>query len=146
MINLEENFYLTGKINNTLFQIVTLTSFISLEMAIICLWEIYVTAKNMLNPSRKPTYKWTYKHLYYSVKTLFDRIKRFWENKRGVGMGAVIGIALALIIVAYIVPISFLAIADANKTGWNAAVTTMFQTVLPIIAVIAIVYKFVGRK
>lgn len=59
---------------------------------------------------------------------------------RGVTRGAV-----ALLLVAYLVPIALLAIADANTTGWESVVITIFQVVLPIVATIGFALKFLGK-
>ena len=67
---------------------------------------------------------------------------KFLKNKKGVTASVVVGIAVALLMVAYLFPIAILAIADANTTGWATVVITIFQTVLPIIAVIGIALKF----
>lgn len=45
-------------------------------------------------------------------------------------------------------PIALLEIADANTTGWNSTVITIFQTVLPILFVIGIAIRYIpgGKK
>ncbi len=63
----------------------------------------------------------------------------------GASVRTVIMMAVALLLVAYLFPIALLAIADANTTGWVSVVITMFQTVLPIIATIAVALKFLGK-
>lgn len=63
----------------------------------------------------------------------------------GIGAKSVVMMAVALLLVAYLFPIALLAIADANTTGWVAVVITIFQTVLPIIATIAVALKFLGK-
>jgi len=69
-------------------------------------------------------------------------LKRFLKDKRAVSAAAVVSMAIALLLVAYLFPIALLAIADANTTGWVNVVITIFQTVLPIMAVIAVALKF----
>ena len=63
----------------------------------------------------------------------------------GLNAKSIVMFAVALLLVAYLFPIALTAIYDANITGWAAVVVTIFQTVLPIIAVIAIALKFLGK-
>lgn len=75
-------------------------------------------------------------------------VMRFKLARRGISAASVVGAAIALLLVAYLFPIALLAIADANTTGWVSVVITIFQTVLPIMAVIGMALKFMpwGRK
>lgn len=50
--------------------------------------------------------------------------------------------SVAILLIGILAPIGLLAIADANTTGWNASVVTIFQTVLPILAVIGMALGF----
>ena len=54
----------------------------------------------------------------------------------------ILGAAIGFFLVAILFPIALLAVADANTTGWNASTITIFQTVLPIIAVIGVAVSF----
>lgn len=54
---------------------------------------------------------------------------------------------VALLVVAIVMPIALLAIADANVTGWTSSTTTIFQTLLPVVAVIGVAIAFLpGRR
>jgi ABC-type uncharacterized transport system permease subunit len=57
---------------------------------------------------------------------------------------AVFAIAMSLFAAAYILPPAFNAIANASfGVDVNPAVTTLFQVLLPIAAIIAILYWFI---
>lgn len=51
---------------------------------------------------------------------------------------SVIGIVIALFIAAILLPPALLSIADANLTGVDTNVQTIFTVLLPILAVIAV--------
>jgi len=70
---------------------------------------------------------------------MFDKLRK---DKRAIGVRGVVGAAVAILLIGILVPIGLLAVADANTTGWNASVITIFQTVLPILAVIGLALKF----
>jgi hypothetical protein len=55
-------------------------------------------------------------------------------------------IALGLIVVAAITPTALVMIANATLTGVDAAVVTIFQVALPIVAIIATVLYFLPRR
>ena len=60
-----------------------------------------------------------------------------------------LGVSIALILVAALIPSALLAIASAPTSGWSESVKTIFQTVLPILAVVGLLYLFmsgVGRR
>jgi len=61
------------------------------------------------------------------------------------GPATVASIAVGVLIMAYILPIGLLAIADANTTGWTAVVITIFQTVMPILIILGLALKYVPR-
>lgn len=63
-------------------------------------------------------------------------------------METVVFMSIAILLVGILYPIGILAIADANTTGWNSSVITIFQTVLPILAVIGVALGFMkyGNK
>ena len=68
------------------------------------------------------------------------------NRKAAMTIGSVILLGVALVMLAYLMPIGLLAIADANTTGWSAAVISIFQIVLPLVAVIGAALRFVPRK
>jgi len=57
-------------------------------------------------------------------------------------IGKVIGAAIAFFLIAILFPIAISEVANATTTNWNASVITIFQTVLPIIAVIGVAVSF----
>ena len=64
----------------------------------------------------------------------------------GIGVNKAVKMGVALLVVAIVMPIAILAIADANTTGWNASTITIFGTLLPIVAVIAVAIAFLPGK
>jgi len=75
------------------------------------------------------------------------KLRKLWKNiKGGAGPATVASIAVGVLIMAYILPIGLLAIADANTTGWTAVVITIFQTVLPILVVLGLALKYVPKR
>jgi hypothetical protein len=54
----------------------------------------------------------------------------------------VIMLGIAMIATAYLIPISLQAIAEANLTGVNAAVASIFTIVLPILAILGVALAF----
>jgi hypothetical protein len=54
----------------------------------------------------------------------------------------IITIAIALFVSAYILPPALTAIATATLTSVNAGVTTIFQVLLPLVAVLAVAIHF----
>lgn len=85
-----------------------------------------------------------YRHsLINIIKELKKTLRSFKKNKRGaVTIGGIILMVLAVWVAAILLPDAFLTVADANTTGWNTAVITMFQILLPIVATIGIMLKF----
>jgi len=73
-------------------------------------------------------------------------LRKLWKNARAAaGPATVASIAVGVLIMAYILPIGLLAIADANTTGWAAVVITIFQTVMPILIILGLALKYVPR-
>jgi hypothetical protein len=73
-----------------------------------------------------------------------SRLERvFAKRKRAnVTIGKIILLAIAVYIVAFIVPQALTALATAALTSVNSAVITLFQVVLAVIVVLAIVLLF----
>lgn len=82
---------------------------------------------------------------------MFDKLKllakRFWNDTRAasVGMNDVIIMGVSFFLLAIIGPIAIGEIAGANTTGWESAVITIFQTLLPIIWIIGVAIKYIPR-
>lgn len=55
-------------------------------------------------------------------------------------------LAIAFFVSAIVMPIGISEVANANTTGWNTAVTTVFTILFPILAIIALVLRFVPTK
>lgn len=53
-------------------------------------------------------------------------------------MRYVVELAVTIFLAAYILPPAISAIAGANVTGWNAAVVTIFQILLPILVIVTV--------
>lgn len=60
-------------------------------------------------------------------------------------MSKVIGIAVALLLVAVLVPVALTTLAGANVTGVDDTVVTVLTILLPIMAVIGIAMYFIPR-
>lgn len=60
-------------------------------------------------------------------------------------MEDIIELALALFVEAYVLPPALTAIATTALTSVTSSVATLFQTLLPLIAVIVTILYFVGR-
>jgi len=60
-------------------------------------------------------------------------------------MSKVIGIAVALLLVAVLVPVALTTLAGANVTGVDDTVVTVLTILLPILAVIGIAMYFIPR-
>lgn len=63
----------------------------------------------------------------------------------GASVRDVIFVAVSFLLVAVLGPIAIGEIYGANVTGWNAAVKTIFQTLLPILWVIGIAITYIPR-
>lgn len=73
-------------------------------------------------------------------------LRRLWKHTRAAaGPATVAALAVGVLIVAYVLPIGLLAIADANTTGWTAVTITIFQTVFPILVILGLALKYVPR-
>lgn len=69
--------------------------------------------------------------------------KKLANNEHAEGMiGKVVAIAVALILIASLVPLGLVQIAGANLSGVDPAVETIFTIALPVVAVIAILVWF----
>jgi hypothetical protein len=59
--------------------------------------------------------------------------------------GKIIGIVIALLLAALLLPISLTEVYRTNTSGWNAAVATVYTVLLPLLAVIAIALIFFSK-
>lgn len=60
-------------------------------------------------------------------------------------MEKVIAIGMSLIMIGVLIPVGLQLIANANMTGVDEAVATVFTVLVPILAVVAIIMHFVRR-
>ena len=60
-------------------------------------------------------------------------------------MERVIAIGMSLIMIGVLIPVGLQLIANANMTGVDEAVATVFTVLVPILAVVAIIMYFVRR-
>ena len=71
------------------------------------------------------------------------RHKKVASDISGEGMtGKIVGIAIGLFVAAVIMPAALVAIANATLEGVDPSVITIFQILLPIIAIIGLVMLF----
>jgi len=64
----------------------------------------------------------------------------------GLSISDVVLMAVSFLLVAVLGPIAIGTIANTTTTGWNAAVITIFQVLLPIIWIIGVAIAYVPRK
>lgn len=73
--------------------------------------------------------------------------RAFRMNTRGVVTAErVISYGIAFFLIGIVFPIGMDAIMNATTTGWDSAVTTIFQILLPILCVIGIAIDFLPRR
>lgn len=60
-----------------------------------------------------------------------------------VTMNRVVVYAVSFFLVGILFPIALAEIYNASTTGWNASVVTIFQVVLPILAIIGIAIDYI---
>ena len=71
------------------------------------------------------------------------RRKKHVSDVSAEGMtGKIVGIAIGLFVAAVIMPAALVAIANATLTDVDPSVVTIFQVLLPIIAIIGLVMLF----
>jgi len=76
-------------------------------------------------------------------------MREFWKNRRAITSGEIIGLAVSFFLVAVMGPLAIGAIADINSSGlgWDPAVITVFQIVLPVIWCVAVALRYLpGRE
>jgi len=62
-----------------------------------------------------------------------------------IGTNAIVGLAIAVVVAAYMLPTAITAWFAANTTTWDTGSSSMWS-VVPIVILAAIVIGFVGRK
>ena len=87
------------------------------------------------------------KEWFKVVKETMKFLNKLISGKRGaMTTQQVIGIAISLFLLAVLFPLAMIEIVGANTTAWNASVTTIFQTVLPILATIGVAVAYIKTK
>jgi len=84
------------------------------------------------------------------VKTIFKSLKKFLlrfihDTKGAMSTGAIIGIGIGLFLFGIFFPLAMTEIMGANTTGWPTGVTTIFQTALPILGIIAVAVGYIRK-
>jgi len=75
------------------------------------------------------------------------RANGFMRDRRGaVTAQRVMGYGIAFFLIGILFPIGMNSIMNATVTGWDSAVQTVFQTLLPILCVIGIAIDFLPRR
>ena len=59
-------------------------------------------------------------------------------------LNKIVSIAVGLLVLGAMFPIAINSLISVDTTGWNAAVVTLFGTVLPILAVIGAAIMFIS--
>lgn len=72
-------------------------------------------------------------------------LRKLWKSKLG-EMQRVITICIALFVAGIILPVALGTLANATWTNVDPAVKTVCTVLLPILAVISIVYVFIKRR
>jgi hypothetical protein len=72
-------------------------------------------------------------------------MRNFLKDKRAVEAGVIVALAVGFLMVAILTPICMTQIVNANTTGWDTTVKTIFATVLPILFIVGIAIKFIPR-
>ena len=67
------------------------------------------------------------------------------DERAGISINDVILMAVSFLLVAVLGPIAIGQVVNASTTGWNAAVKTIFQVLLPIIWIIGVAIAYVPR-
>jgi len=76
-------------------------------------------------------------------------MRKFLKNVKGaVGAKTIATIAISVILIGILVPIAMDELIASNTTGWSTAQKTLFQTVIPVLAIIglALYYLPSSRK
>lgn len=78
---------------------------------------------------------------------LRKKLKSFLHNVKGaMGYRSVIMIGVSLFVVGIVLPLGISEIANATTTNWDASVVTIFQTLLPVLAVIGVAIAYIKTR
>ena len=88
-------------------------------------------------------------YIFFSEKKM-GFLEKIRKNRSGSGLlGKVIGISVGLMIASVVLVQSITNVVEANVTGWDASLATMFQILVPMLAIVGLVIliiKYVGVK
>lgn len=76
---------------------------------------------------------------------MMSGLKRFMKDRKAEMYDKIIGISVALVIVSVMIPIGINAILQADNASWGI-IHVLFATLLPVIAIVAIVMLFLKSK
>ena len=77
---------------------------------------------------------------------MMNFLKRLWNDVNGeIDASDVIMASIALFLCAVLLPIGISQIYAANTTGWNAAVKTIFQVLLPVLSIVGVAVYFIVK-
>jgi len=62
-----------------------------------------------------------------------------------VGSKAIVSLGVSFLLVAIVIPLGMTQLVAANTTGWDAAVTTVFTVLLPVLVIIGVALKYIPR-
>jgi hypothetical protein len=68
------------------------------------------------------------------------------DDRAGISISDVVMMAISFLLVAVLGPIAIGTVVNASTTGWNSAVKTIFQVLLPIIWIIGVAIAYIPRK
>ena len=81
---------------------------------------------------------------YYQIYQIAYSYASILTNNRAEA-SKVVGLVIALLLTALLLPIALNEIYRTNTSGWNAAVATVYTVLLPILTIIAIALIFFGK-
>jgi hypothetical protein len=68
------------------------------------------------------------------------------DERAEISISDVILMAVSFLLVAVLGPIAIGQVVNASTTGWNSAVKTIFQVLLPILWIIGVAIAYIPRK
>lgn len=63
----------------------------------------------------------------------------------GISIREIVGLAIGFFLVGILGPIALGEVFNANTTGWNSTVITVFQTLLPVLFVIGVAVRYIPQ-
>lgn len=72
-------------------------------------------------------------------------LRKFLQDKRAISMRWVVLGIVSLFLIAILGPEAIGTIANANTANWNSAVVTVFQILLPVLAVVGFAIAYIPK-